>query len=318
MEYYIGIDLGGTNIAAALVDGQGKILGRANLATGAGRPAAEIAADMAHAGRRAAEQAGVPIEQVSAVGMGVPGTANQKEGVLEFANNLGFLHEPIVEMMAGCFPGKQIWFDNDANAAAWGEYLAGGGRGADSMIAVTLGTGVGGGIILGGKLWNGVNYGAGELGHMVIDQNGPECNCGRRGCFEALASATALIRQTREAMDNAPKSLMWELCGGDKRMADGRTVFEAAGRGDRTAAMVVERYIGYLAVGITNLVNLFQPEIICIGGGVSRAGELLLEPLKRLVAEEDYARDSSVHTDIRLAELGNDAGLIGAALLGRR
>ena len=125
MEYYIGIDLGGTNIAAALVDEQGKILGRANLATGAGRPAAEIAADMAHAGRRAAEQAGVPIEQVSAVGMGVPGTANQKEGVLEFANNLGFLHEPIVEMMAGCFPGKKIWFDNDANAAAWGEYLAG-------------------------------------------------------------------------------------------------------------------------------------------------------------------------------------------------
>ena len=172
MEYYIGIDLGGTNIAAALVEEQGKILGRANLATGAGRPAAEIAADMAHAGRRAAEQAGVPIEQVSAVGMGVPGTANQKEGVLEFANNLGFLHEPIVEMMAGCFPGKKIWFDNDANAAAWGEYLAGGGRGADSMIAVTLGTGVGGGIILGGKLWNGVNYGAGELGHMVIDRNG--------------------------------------------------------------------------------------------------------------------------------------------------
>lgn len=318
MEYYIGIDLGGTNIAAALVDGQGKILGRANLATGAGRPAAEIAADMAHAGRRAAEQAGVPIEQVSAVGMGVPGTANQKEGVLEFANNLGFLHEPIVEMMAGCFPGKQIWFDNDANAAAWGEYLAGGGRGADSMIAVTLGTGVGGGIILGGKLWNGVNYGAGELGHMVIDRNGPECNCGRRGCFEALASATALIGQTREAMDSAPGSLLWELCGGDKRMADGRTVFEAAGRGDQTAAMVVERYIGYLAIGVTNLVNIFQPEIICIGGGVSRAGELLLEPLKRLVAEEDYARDSSVHTDIRLAELGNDAGLIGAALLGRR
>ncbi|WP_276851360.1 ROK family protein [Enterocloster lavalensis] len=318
MEYYIGIDLGGTNIAAALVDGQGKILGRANLATGAGRPAAEIAADMAHAGRRAAEQAGVPIEQVSAVGMGVPGTANQKEGVLEFANNLGFLHEPIVEMMAGCFPGKQIWFDNDANAAAWGEYLAGGGRGADSMIAVTLGTGVGGGIILGGKLWNGVNYGAGELGHMVIDQNGPECNCGRRGCFEALASATALIRQTREAMDNAPKSLMWELCGGDKRMADGRTVFEAAGRGDRTAAMVVERYIGYLAVGITNLVNLFQPEIICIGGGVSLAGAALLEPLKQIVAAGDYARDSSVRTEIRLAELGNDAGLIGAALLGRR
>ena len=186
------------------------------------------------------------------------------------------------------------------------------------MIAVTLGTGVGGGIILGGKLWNGVNYGAGELGHMVIDRNGPECNCGRRGCFEALASATALIGQTREAMDSAPESLLWELCGGDKRMADGRTVFEAAGRGDQTAAMVVERYIGYLAIGVTNLVNIFQPEIICIGGGVSRAGELLLEPLKRLVAEEDYARDSSVHTDIRLAELGNDAGLIGAALLGRR
>ena len=163
-----------------------------------------------------------------------------------------------------------------------------------------------------------MNYGAGELGHMVIDRNGPECNCGRRGCFEALASATALIGQTREAMDSAPGSLLWELCGGDKRMADGRTVFEAAGRGDHTAAMVVERYIGYLAIGVTNLVNIFQPEIICIGGGVSRAGELLLEPLKRLVAEEDYARDSSVHTDIRLAELGNDAGLIGAALLGRR
>ncbi len=318
MEYYIGIDLGGTNIAAALVDEQGKILGRANLATGAGRPAAEIAADMAHAGRRAAEQAGIPIEQVGAVGMGVPGTANQKEGVLEFANNLGFLHEPIVEMMAGCFPGKKIWFDNDANAAAWGEYVAGGGKGVSSMIAVTLGTGVGGGIILDGRLWNGVNYGAGELGHMVIDLNGPECNCGRRGCFEALASATALNRQTRAAMDKAPESLLWELCGGDKRAADGRIVFEAAGLGDETAAAVVEQYIRYLAVGITNLVNIFQPEVICIGGGVSQAGPALLKPLREIVAAGDYARDSSARAEIRLAELGNDAGLIGAALLGRR
>ncbi len=315
MKYYIGIDLGGTNIAAGLVGEDGTLFTRLSVPTRSGRSAGGIVQDMADLAKKAAQEGNVSWEEIEAVGLGVPGTANKETGMVEYANNLGFYDEPVVSMMEEALPGKKIRFDNDANAAAWGEYTAGSGKGVSSMLAVTLGTGVGGGIILDGKLYEGINYAAGEFGHFTIERNGIPCNCGRKGCFEAYASATALISQTKAAMLENPQSVLWELCGGEIGNVEGKTLFDGVRRQDETALLVFDRYIEYLAAGLVDLINIFQPDLICIGGGISKAGDLLLDPLKRIIDQEDYARTSKRRTRIAAAMLDNDAGLIGAALL---
>lgn len=317
MGYYIGIDLGGTNIAGGLVTEDGTILAKGSVPTGRGRSAAEIVDDMAVLAKQVAEDGKVSWEEVASVGVGVPGTANKETGVVEFANNLGFFDEPIVRLLEERLPGKRILFDNDANAAAWGEYVAGSGKGTESMIAVTLGTGVGGGIILNGALYEGINYAAGELGHFVIALDGKACSCGRKGCYEAYASATALIEQTKEAMEMNPASALWEIVGGDLERTEGKTVFDGIRLGDETAKLVFDRYIRYVGVGLVDLINVFQPELICIGGGISKAGEMLLAPLRRMIEEESYTRTAKRQTKLAIASLDNDAGIIGAALLPR-
>lgn len=317
MGYYIGIDLGGTNIAGGVVTETGKILSKGSIPTGHGRSAKQIADDMAELAFQVAEKAGIAWEEVCSVGMGVPGTANKETGIVEFANNLGFYDEPIVKLMEERLCGKTILFDNDANAAAWGEYVAGSGKGTKNMIAVTLGTGVGGGIILNGELYEGINYAAGELGHFVIALDGKECNCGRRGCYEAYASATALIEQTKDAMKNHPDSALWKLVEGDLERTEGKTVFDALQLGDETAKQVFDQYISYVGVGLVDLINIFQPELICIGGGISKAGEILLKPLREKIEQESYTRTAKHQTRLTIASLDNDAGIIGAALLPR-
>lgn len=317
MKYFIGIDLGGTNIAGGAVREDGSLLSKVSIPTGRGRSAGEIADDMAALAMQAAKEGEIAWDEVEAVGVGVPGTANKETGIVEFANNLGFYDEPIVTLLEERLPGKRILFDNDANAAAWGEYVAGAGRGTKSMIAVTLGTGVGGGIILDGELYEGINYAAGELGHFVIALDGKACNCGRRGCYEAYASATALVEQTREAMRKNPSSVLWNIAGGDLERVEGKTVFDGIRLGDGTAKQVFERYIRYVGVGLVDLINVFQPELICIGGGISKAGEMLLAPLRRMVEQESYTRTAGRQTRLAIASLDNDAGIIGAALLPR-
>ena len=212
---------------------------------------------------------------------------------------------------------KTVYLDNDANCAALGEAVAGVGRGVSSFVAITLGTGVGSGIVLDGKIVTGVNDGAGEMGHMVIVADGERCTCGRRGCWERYASATALIQQTKDAMHHDMDSKMWELVGGDINRVSGRTSFDAMRAGDKTAKKVVDKYIFYLAVGIINIVNALQPEIICIGGGIGHEKENLLVPLRKYVARERYSIHADRQTEILSAQLGNDAGIIGAALLDR-
>lgn len=315
MKYFIGIDLGGTNIAAGLVGEDASLKNHLSIPTKSGRSAREIVKDMAGLAKEAAALGGIAWEDIEAVGIGVPGTANRDTGMVEYANNLGFYDEPVVPMLEEELPGKPIRFDNDANAAAWGEYLAGSGKGSKSMLAVTLGTGIGGGIILDGKVFQGVNYAAGEFGHFVIDRNGIECNCGRKGCFETYASATALIAQTKEAMKENRDSLLWKLCGGNLELVEGKTLFDGVRKQDKTAEQVLNRYIEYLATGLVDLINIFQPELICIGGGISKAGDLLLNPLQEIMDREDYARTSRARTRLAVAKLDNDAGLIGAALL---
>ena len=272
--------------------------------------------DIARLSRDAVKKAGITMADVASVGIGCPGTCNVKTGMVEYANNLNFTNVPIVARMNELL-GLPVYIDNDANAAAFGEAKAGAAKGVENCVCVTLGTGVGGGIIIDGKIYQGCNYAGAELGHVVIEMNGEPCTCGRRGCWEAYSSATALVRQTKAAMEQHPDSLMWKLAGGSLDRVNGLTAFDGMRKGDAAATAVVNKYIEYLACGITNVVNTFQPDTVCIGGGISHEGETLLAPLRKIVEAERYSKFCERQTEICAATLGNDAGIIGAACLGR-
>ena len=313
--YYLGIDLGGINIAAAVTDESGHIVGRDSRPT-PHSPAEEVADHMAAAARAAAAESGIPLPEIASLGVGSPGAVDPQAGVVLNWYNLGFDHVPLSALL-GERLGLPVYLENDANAAALGEYAAGAGRDSQSMVAITLGTGVGGGAVLGGKLYTGFNYAGMEVGHLVLEYNGRPCKCGRRGCFESYCSATALIKRTREEMQRHPDSLLWQAAQGSLDRVEGRTAFAAMAQGDETARAVVEEYTSYLGCGVASLVNILQPEVVCIGGGVSNAGEALLAPVRAIVDREDYARNSLRRARVVRAQLGNDAGLIGAALLPR-
>ena len=315
--YTIGIDLGGTNIVASVVDDDYNIIGTSKTPTNSPRSADEIFDDIADVCEEAVKTAGLTMEDIDSVGMGTPGTVNQ-DGVIEFANNLAFNNVPARTMLAKRInkPEEKVFIENDANCAALGEAYAGCGNGAKDFVAVTLGTGVGSGVIIGGKIVNGVNYAGGECGHMVIVVDGEQCSCGRKGCWEAYASATALIRQTKKAMEEYPDSLMHKLAKEEGKVS-GRTAFDAMRLGDIAGIKVVDDYIKYVACGLINIVNALQPEIICFGRGICNEGETLMKPLRRFVQSERYSIHSKIQTKIVKAELGNDAGVIGAALLGK-
>lgn len=311
--YRLGIDLGGTNIAVGLVDENWKITMKTSIPTCLPQEPEALADRIGRFVIKTIEEAQIPMEEIESGGIGIPGTVIPENGMVEYANNLMFLHVPFLKMIQKYFPFP-IAGANDAKAAAWGEYLAGAGRGASSMIMETLGTGIGGALIVDGKMIDGFQYGAGEIGHMVIQRNGRKCTCGRRGCFEAYASASALSEDGKKAAEEKPDSLLAAKCGGKPEMVDGKMIFEAAGEGDETAERVLADFIGYLAEGTANLINIFQPEIFCIGGGLSGAGETLLIPLREAVEPLIYSRESEKSTRIVCACLGNDAGIIGAAL----
>lgn len=312
--YWIGIDFGGTSIVTGLVDENKKIRDRVSVKTRVPRPIEEMADDMVNMVRTLLTRNGLDKTQIRSVGVGVPCTANEETGHMEDANNLGFADVAFVSLLERKL-GMPVRMGNDANAAAWGEYMAGDYK-EDSMVMVTLGTGIGGGIILNRKLWTGYNYAAGEFGHMTLRMDGVPCTCGRRGCFEAYGSATALISQARERMRWDKDTVLWQLCGGDETRVEAKTVFDGAALGDGASQELVDRYTDYLSEGIASLINIFQPALVCVGGGVSRAGDALLEPLRRKTAEKIYSRNARRNARIVLARLGNDAGILGAALLG--
>lgn len=316
MKYYLGIDLGGTNIVASVVDETYKILSKASIKTASPRPAVDIMDDMVKVSREACEKAGVPVERLEWVGIGAPGTINRDTGYIEYSNNLQFDHVPLRQYIADRL-GRPVFVDNDANAAAYGEALAGAAKGVKDAVAITLGTGVGGGIIIDGKIYSGFNFAGAELGHAVIEIGGRQCTCGRRGCLEAYASATGLINLTKEAMEANPNSKMWTLTGGTIDNVSGKTAFDAMREGDAAGKEVVDLYIKYLGCGLANYINIFQPEVLCIGGGICKEGETLLAPLREYINSENFLRDSTRRTRLCVAELGNDAGIIGAAFLGK-
>ncbi len=316
MNYFLGLDLGGTTVKGGLLDQDGHIIAKNEIPTGAGRPCGQVAADIAEQGKKLIDEAGVPADCVKAAGICSPGTINTEKGEVVFSGNLGWRCAPLSEELEKCL-GIPVFLGNDANVAALGEARYGSGRNYRDSILITLGTGVGGGIIMGGRIFEGGRSAGAEIGHMAIVCGGEPCTCGRRGCFEAYASATALIRQAREAM-NAPggaDSLMWKLCGGDPDAVCGKTVTDAVTAGDKTAEQVWDRYLDYLAEGTANLINIFRPEAVLYGGGVSKAGSLLLDRLVPKFEGLIFGGNDYAHVDFGIAALGNDAGICGAAAM---
>ncbi|MEG2420878.1 MAG: ROK family protein [Oscillospiraceae bacterium] len=312
--YYLGVDVGGTNLVAGLVDETGTILRKEQTKSEGSRPDTALCADIFRLCSDAADNAGVRREDIASVGMGIPGEVNRDTGVIVDTPNASFHNTEIRKFFQSRW-NLPVYLENDGNCAAVGEYWAGAAKGCTSAVVVTLGTGIGGGILNENQLLLGVNGAGGEIGHTVIEMDGLPCNCGRRGCWETYASATGLIRMTRDAMAGHPESA---LCAIPVERVEGRTAFDCAAKGDPTAAAVVARYVTYLAAGITNLVNIFQPEVVCLGGGISSAPEeLLLTPLRELVARDRYTKGAGGQTAILPAALGNDAGIIGAAMLGK-
>ena len=315
---YIGIDIGGTNLKAGLVDDRGTVLATKKMKIAQINNADALAWAMVSMTQELAEAVNVSFDQIASVGVGVPGTVEIHSGSLLYTCNLPLRNVPLRRLFHR-YLRIPLYIENDANCAALGEYYAGAGRESKRFVTVTLGTGVGGGVIHNGKIYHGSNGMAGEVGHMSIVHDGLPCPCGRKGCWEQYASATALKRMTQDAVKANPESVLAQVVAENNGVVSGQSAFIAARRGDAVGQSVCDAYIGYLAAGITNLVNIFQPDTLAIGGGVSNEEEdSLLKPLQRIVTRDSIPCPSDKKTKIVTAQLGNQAGIIGAALLGKK
>jgi len=312
--YRIGIDLGGTNIAAGLVDESGKLLFKQSIPVDKSKDADGLIADMATLSLSLIEKNKLKESDIISIGIGVPGLSDSDKGYIVLTTNLPFKNTDVASVFKK-FTSIPLFMNNDANCAALGEIIAGGAIGHKNALMITLGTGVGGGIIIDGKIFSGFNGAGGEVGHMVIHTDGEKCGCGRRGCLETYASATALVRETKKAAKAHPESLINKVCKGKLDLINAKTAFDAKRMGDAVGTEIVDKFIMDLSEGIINFVNIFQPEIILIGGGISREGEYLLAPVREQVAKYAYAYGLVPTAKIEQAVLGNDAGIIGAAML---
>ncbi len=308
--YRIGVDLGGTNIAAGIIGNDLTLINKGSVPTALPRSAEEICHDIAELIKKLTADASLSFENdIEGIGIGSPGIISR--GTVIRADNLGFNNVPLAKMLSD-ITGKEVFLRNDGNAAAYGELVSGSGKGCRSLVAVTLGTGVGGGIVIDGKIVEGCGGSGGEVGHFITNSGGKKCACGNYGCFEAYCSATALIKETVSEMEKHPESRLWELAGSADKV-NGKTAFDGMRLGDETASKIVDGYIYQLAVGVSGLINLLQPEVVCIGGGICKEGETLLAPLRKYVSKMIFAFDGE-GTKIVTAVLGNDAGIIGAGI----
>ncbi len=309
LKYYAGIDLGGTFIKCGIVDSNGRLLINDKIPTTGSYN--DVAKSMAEFALRLAKEINVTL---SGIGVGCPGMIDGKKGIVLYSNNLDWKNEPLAKDISK-ITGIPVAITNDANAAALGESAYGAGKNYRDMILVTLGTGVGSGIVIDGKLFEG-NKGAGaELGHTVIKINGEKCTCGNKGCLEAYASTSALVRQTKKYMQVHKDTLLWKLCEGDIEKVNGKVLFNGVRANDVGAKKVFKKYLDYLACGLTNIANAFRPEVIVLGGGISAVGEILTVPLQNRLSRKIFGGQKNSPVKILTATLENDAGILGAAKL---
>ncbi|NLL55716.1 MAG: ROK family protein [Clostridiales bacterium] len=311
--YYVGIDIGGMTIKAGLVDENGRILAKKSCATKPERHYSCLVADMYNLLASLAQEQGIDFDKIKAIGIGCPGTVNTKKGIITYSGNLNFINVDIIKEFKK-HTDLAVCVGNDANCAALGEVMFGGGKGTKNAILITLGTGVGTGFVVDGKILEGVDGAGAEGGHICIKMDGQQCTCGEKGCWEAYASATALMRITKEAMKNNPHSLMHKIVS-EHGEVSGRTAFLAYKTGDKAGQEVVNEYVKNIAWGLVNLVNIFRPEIIMIGGGVSHEGEYFIKMIEKVVVKHAFGGKYNKVCPIVAAALGNDAGIVGAAAL---
>ena len=312
---YIGIDVGGTTAKAGVVDEAGQILYKSSCKTGIERDFEDIAADMAELCRHIVRESGHEMAEVAAVGVGIPGEQSPKTGLVAFCNNLGWVDVPLMQRLRDAL-GLPVYVDNDANVAALAESAFGASRDVKSSILITLGTGVGGGIVRDQHIHTGAHGVGGEIGHMVVVVDGEPCNCGHRGCWEKYASATAIIRMGRALMEEKPDCALARQMGGDAANLNAKAVLDLAKAGDADCVGIFETYVKYLCVGLANLINIYDPDMLVLGGGVAHAGDFLLDAVRAALGDYVYCPALS-WARVELARLGNDAGIIGAAMLGR-
>lgn len=314
MNYYLGVDLGGTNIAAGVVDENCHIIARDSVPVREGHNADTVLKDVVEIASRTARSAGFCLGQFTSLGIGMPSMIHPKTHLIMNSNNLGWQNIPVFEYLQK-YTDMPVYIENDANCAAYGEMLAGAGRYYDNAVMLTLGTGVGGGIIMDRKIYKGADQLGAELGHTKLVYNGELCTCGLRGCLEAYCSATALIRQGKMALKENPGSLLQDLCAGQPELITGKMIFDACARNDETALHVVDQFIDYLTAGISSFIAIFRPEAVILGGGIAEAGEMLLRPVNERLFSQTYSAAQMGVPQVIKAQLGNDAGIIGAAML---
>ena len=310
-KYYVGIDLGGTFIKGGIVNDLGEIVLQDKVPTESEKGADAVAENIAKLTKTLLGKTGLGVSDVEGLGMGVPGMINSKTGTVIYSNNLDWSDFKIGEKVEK-LTGLTVKIANDANVAALGEVKFGAAKDCENAVLITLGTGVGGGIVANGELLEGNQSAGAEIGQSVIVANGEQCTCGRKGCFEAYSSATALIRDTKRAMQAHKDSKMWETY--TLETVNGKTAFDYQDT-DPYAKAVVENYIELLAVGLTNIANIFRPNVILIGGGVCAQGDNLVKPLQKLLDRDLFAGEKGPQVPIRVAELGNSAGILGAVAL---
>jgi len=307
--YYIGIDLGGTWTKVGLSDSSGCLLARHEVLTEGYRGPGYIVGEISKKLLALVEEKEISGSSLLGVGVGSPGPLDIDSGTILKTPNLGWEDVPLRDILSGAV-GLQVALDNDANAAALGEWWKGAGAGSRSLVCFTLGTGVGGGIVIDGEIWHGSGGVAGELGHMTIEVNGRRCNCGNSGCLEAYASATAISERAREGLKGCDSGLS-RAVGGDLDKITSEIVYRQAVEGDPFCRRVIADTAVYLAVGIANMLNILNPEVVVIGGGVTQAGRLLFDPLLEEVGKRAFP-SALRGTSIVPAGLGNDAGMVGA------
>ena len=308
----IGIDIGGMSIKGAAVDSNGRVYEKFSMPFIKGEPGEETIRKLAETVKEYIAANGLE-NKIAGIGLGSPGTLDIKNGVVNYANNLGWENLHVADIFHEILP-YPVRLTNDANAASLGEAKFGAGKSYDNIIMLTLGTGVGGGIIINGKLYEGNEGKGAELGHSVIVVDGEQCTCGRKGCLETYASATALIRETKKAMHANRRSLMWKICP-DIDLVGGKVPFEAAKKGDKVAIDVLDNYIKYLGEGILNFCNIFRPNVVVLSGGIANAGDYLFDRVNKYIADRNYGYKMTPEVKVVPAELGYDSGKIGAAAL---
>lgn len=312
-DIFIGVDVGGMSIKGGLVKRDGSICFKNRRKTDASKGVNFFMNDIVDLLYENIDYAKNHSLRIKGIGFGIPGVVNSKEGIIDYACNLYMEHVNIKQKLA--FLDFPIYLSNDANVACLAETKFGAARNYDDVVLLTLGTGIGGGVVINKKLYEGYEGKGVELGHTVLVVDGNQCACGRKGCFETCASATALLRYTKEEMNKNKESSMWSFCNNDIENIDGTTSFECAKKGDESANNVIDKYVKYLGEGILNMLNIFRPQVLLIGGGISNQGEFLVNKLNKYCEERNYGYKNCPIVEIKIAELKNDAGIIGAGAL---